>query len=950
MELKYFENYLENLYNEGKIDTMFPDKKGNVKLCCPFKHKRLVFDNETWEEKEEEYYEVIPSSSINLNMRVFHCFTCDRTYKEMEFAQNITGKTKEELLKEHLSIETLKSASETWRENQHKSLLENENVLDKLNGLKITKDVCNELNLGYMTNCLAIPVFKNEKLVNIARYNINKEPNIPKVRYNENTNSGDIVPFDIWKKDFRATVICEGEKDMIVARSHGFNAITLTGGSQSSLQSEYFDYFNNRDVYICYDNDDAGVRGAKKLYKDLQRHCKNVYITDISSICKETKEDVTDFFVKYDKTSDDFKTLLLQNSSKPSDKELEEVQSKHEIKLSKIEVNIKDSNFNKLLKSTLQIIATCTETYAVPEFAIFKPLSNDEEDDSLKPKAWYINNSRENFLELIEGKVVKNQIADIIANQLGLPTKWQKYYSCELGTLKTIYKVSVTDVANENDEKASEFSIELYSKQPLDIGSIYEITYKIYPHPKQGRKTIAIAEKIEETSYEFDVNNEEYIKDLEMFKAHGQIENKINELYESAKCHIAPYLNRDLWFLLDLVFNSPLDITYNKAMRGALDVFVLGDTRTGKSETSRALKMLYDFGEVVPLKTSTVASLIGGTDDKIKRTKLGVLPRYHKELVIMEEFSGAPMDFIKTLTEVRSSSMVKIYRVAGDIQAPCKIRMITISNPISENNNLMTLSSYPNGIEPINELIKSPEDIARYDAFILVPRVEKLSNPFAMKTNDEYKIKADAYKHKSKWIKSLTSDNVVISDELGSYIFEKGIELNNIFESSFTLFGSETDKKIARLSSALACMLCSTNDYKNVIVKKEHVDYIVEFIKSLYDNPIFRLREFADEEKSYNVVVEEDTKELETIYPKNVTFINFLANTSKVNRNELQTVSGLNRDEFTKIFNLLVSRKFIKMSRDSVAPTVKFRNTYRVMNKNFNLHDSKIDNDLDVFE
>ena len=947
MELKYFESYLEQLYDDGKIDTMFPDQKGNVKLCCPFKHKRTVLDNETWEEKEEEYYEVVPSSSINLNMRVFHCFTCDRTYKELEFAQAITGKSKEELLKEHVAIETLKSANETWTENQHKSLLENENVLDKLNALKITKEAIEELNLGYMTNCLATPIFKNGNLINIARYNINKDPNYPKVRYNENTNTGDIVPFDVWKKDFRPTVVCEGEKDMIVARSNGFNAITLTGGSQSSVQAEYFDYFKDRDVYICYDNDDAGVRGAKKLYKDLQRHCKNVYVVDISKVCTENKEDVTDFFVKYDKNHDDFKELLLNNSKKLTDEDLKEVKTKHEIPLSKIEENIEKSNFGKTLKSTLQIIATCTETYSAPEYAVFKPIDSDED---VKPKAWYIDSSRENFLELIEGKVVKGQIPDIIASQIGLGSKWQKDFSCELGNLRTIYKVSVTDVANENDEKASEFTIDIYSKQPLEIGNIYEITYKLYPHPKQGRKTIAVAEKIEETNYEFDVNNEDYIQSLKKFKAEGYIGNKINELYESARCHIAPYLNKDLWFLMDLVFNSPLDIVYNKSIRGALDVFVLGDTRTGKSETSRALKDLYDFGEVVPLKTSTVASLIGGTDDKLKRTKLGVLPRYHKELVVMEEFSGAPLDFIKTLTEIRSSSMVKIYRVAGDIQAPCKIRMITISNPISENNNLMSLSNFPNGVEPINELIKSPEDIARYDAFILVPRVEKLSNPFSTETKDEYKIEKEAYRHKSKWIKSLTDENVKISDELGSYIFEQSLKLNEMFESSFTLFGSETDKKIARMSSALACMLCSTNDYKHIIVTKEHVDYIVEFIKHLYDNDIFRLKEFADEEKSYNVVVDEDTKQLETLYPKNVTFIDFLANTSKVNRNELQTVSGLSRDDFTKIFNLLVSRKFIKLSRDSVAPTVKFRNTYRLINKNFNLSDtSQLDENLDVF-
>ena len=294
--------------------------------------------------------------------------------------------------------------------------------------------------------------------------------------------------------------------------------------------------------------------------------------------------------------------------------------------------------------------------------------------------------------------------------------------------------------------------------------------------------------------------------------------------------------------------------------------------------------------------------------------------------------------------------MVKIYRVAGDIQAPCKLRMITISNPISDNGQLMTLSSYPNGIEPINELIKSPEDIARYDAFILFPKVEELSNPFGTILNNNLKIDSKHYQIKSKWIKSLTHKNIVISDEIGSYIFKKSIELNKIFECSFTVFGSETDKKIARLSSALACMLCSTEDYEHVIVKKEHVDYIIDFLRNNYDNNVFRLREFANEEKSYVSVVEKDTKELETIYPKNVTFIDFLANSSKVNRNELMTVSGLNKDDFSKIFNLLVSRKFIKLNRDIISPTIKFRNTYRIMSKSFNLADSNnINVDVNVF-
>lgn len=947
MQIHFFESYIEEMFNNHKIDTMFPDDKGNVYMCCPFPHTKEIFDEETWGSKTVEFYEKVPSSSINLDMRVFHCFACDKTYKELEFAAAITGKDKESIIREYTTIEDLENDAKTWEENQHIVLLHNNEVIEKLHNLKINDGVIEELKLGYMTNCLAIPVFKNGNLINIARYNINKIPNKPKNEYNKNANTGDIIPFDIWKKDNRPTIICEGEKDMLVARSNGYNAITLTGGAQTNLQKDYFPLFKGRTVYICYDNDDAGRKGALKRYQELTNYC-NVYLLDISRVCKLDKEDVADFFIKYNMQGSDFERLINDTARKPRQEELENVKSKYNIKNSKIEINIQNSSFRKDLKSVLQIVATCTETYAVPEYAIFKPL--DTSEGALDTKSWYLSSAHETFLELMEGTIKSRDLPGILAGIVRLPSKWEKHYSLNIGTLQTVYKVSVTDVALESDDKASEFTIDMYSKTPLQIGNTYEITYRLYPHPKQGRKIIAVAKDVVETDYSFDTNNIEYINSLNQFKVNTTITQKVNDLYESAKCHIAPYLNKSIWFMMDLVFNSPLDIIYKNSMRGALDVFVLGDTRTGKSETSKALKNLYDFGEVVPLKTATVASLIGGTDDKIKKTKLGVIPRHHKELIVMEEFSGAPMEFIKTLTEIRSSNMVKIYRVAGDIQTPCKLRMITISNPISENGQLMTLNSYPNGVEPINELIKSPEDIARYDAFILFPRVEKLSNPFGTQVNNNLKIDQKHYQIKSKWIKSLTEDSVIIDNNIGSYIFEKSIELNKMFECSFTVFGSETDKKIARFSAALACMLCSTNDYKHIIITKEHVDFIVDYLKHIYDNDVFRLKEFATEEGSYSKVVKEDTVELEKMYPNNVTLIDFLANCSKVNRNELVTVSGLNKDDFNKIFNVMVARKFIKLNRDLVSPTVKFRNTYRIMDKSFNLADkANINDNRNVF-
>lgn len=934
MRLNVFDEFIENQYSKGLIDNTYPNEKGNVMVCCPFPHHDKTFNM--------DYYETKPSASINKDMGAFNCFVCGRHGNELEFAQMLTGLPKEDIIKGHLVQEELEDDYSNWEQLQHQDLLNDFDMLLKLKDLNITGQVIESVKLGKITNKLATPVFVNGKLKNVARYNINKLPNTPKVEYMPNSKTGDIVPFDLWKNNFNNTVICEGEKDMLVARSYGMNAITLTGGSQASIKPEYLENFRNRNVYIVYDNDDAGRTGAKKLYKQLIDYC-NVFITNIGSICKEDKEDVSDFFNKYNKNREDFIYILENNSRQLTQNELKDIKTKTSLNFSKLSDNIKNSIIKRNVRSSLQIIATCLDTFAIPEYAIFK-LKDGIEADKRKTVSWFLKDSSGNFLELMEGKIKTKDIPDILASICKLPKKWYDFYNLELGKEKTIYKCVVTDEVKDNEEeKTNETTIDLYSFIPLEIGNCYDLDYKLFPHPREGQKLIAVATNIRQTNYEFDKNNDEYLKSLDKFKVTTTINDKLNELYESARCHISPhshYLDKKMWFMMDLVFNSPLDITYNGKIRGALDIFILGDTRTGKSEASKNLTKLYDFGEVIPLKTATVASLIGGTDERLKRTKLGALPRHHKELAVLEEFSGAPADFIKSLTEIRSSNIVKIYRVAGEVKAPCKLRMITISNPIAYGTNLAQLISYPNGIEPLNELIKSPEDIARYDAFMLITQ-QPLLDPNQNGLKEELKIDEACYKVKSKWIKSLKSENVIISEELGNYIFSKALELNNIFSCSFPVFGSETNKKIARLSSALACMLCNTVDYENIIVTKEHVDVIVNFLKSIYDNNVFRLKDFAEEEKSFNIVVDKDTALLNDMYPKNVTLIDFLANNSRVGRNELVTISGLNKDNFTKVFNLLASRKFVKLDREQVIPTIKFRKTYRLLNKDFNLYDTE---------
>lgn len=371
-------------------------------------------------------------------------------------------------------------------------------------------------------------------------------------------------------------------------------------------------------------------------------------------------------------------------------------------------------------------------------------------------------------------------------------------------------------------------------------------------------------------------------------------------------------------------------------MRGALDVFMLGDTQVGKSETTSRLVDLYSFGHFLSLKTSTTVGLIGGSN-KVEGSwvnTIGAIPRQHRKLVVLEEFSGAPMDFIKTMTVVRSSNEIWLTRASGELRAPCKLRMITISNPLNDNNgNPRFLSSFPNGVIPIMELVKSAEDVSRYDGFILTPKKDNRFNPFENHLVGE-PIPKDAYETKAQWVYTRGVEDVVFEPGVESYIWQKAEYLNSLFECNVPIFGTTTSKKLARFAVALASLILNTDaTMEKVIVTKEIVDYVAEFLEGVYKAPQFKLDVVKREWESYNTYSEKDVKVAEDLYPANTTMFEFLGNQSKTTRANLQAVSGLDRDAFSVVFNTLVMYRFVRIDMENVYPTEKFRKVNSVMRK-----------------
>ena len=898
--MEYFKKYFSEVENWNNEE---------VKVLCPF------------------HEDTHPSASINTYKDLFHCWVCDIGYNEEQFIARINGISSADAIK----LLGKYQVQDKW--DIERGLLWADNVLlSKVIALGLSKELIEEMRLGLVKDetgkkYLGIPVFYNNILVDIRRYNIMKYEGQPKMMGNEGARTGWLIPYDKFLSSDNVCYLFEGEKDMLMARELGINAYTLTGGAGAKPNEYVINAFKDKDIILCYDNDDAGHKGMESVYKEIKDIVKSVKYVEIGDVVKENKEDFYDYVNKYNGNVFEFYALEQHHFN------LEEIDN---IKTITIKEALKDSKLRKDLRSVVTITSEFADPYSVPTVVEIKKVKdfNTKLDTMFEDetRTWFLEKSNmQDMLELIEVNAKNVELNAKFKTYLGIS---QKEPGLEITTKepKTVFKSVVSD----KDNDGSGVNLDIYSFEKLNVGGQYIIDYRIYPHPTKNQKLIAVAFNIKlvHDNNNYVVNKEK----LSQFKSEGSIKEQLDRLYESAKHHIAKHLNYDIWLMTDLVFNSILDFKYGESMRGALDVFFLGDTQVGKSETTSKMTELYNFGHFLSLKTSTTVGLIGGSNkvDGAFCNTIGAIPRQHKRLVILEEFSGARPDFIKTMTDIRSSNELRISRVSGELVVPCKLRMITISNPINdENGNPRFLSTFPNGVMPLMELIKSAEDVARYDGFLLIPKVENRFNPFAYKLTGE-EIPKECYEEKANWVVTRSEDNVKFADGVESYIWEKSEELNKLFECNFPLFGTTTSKKLARFCVALASLVMSVDEsYENIIVTKEIVDFMVDYLIKIYTSPVFKLREYALDYREYSEYNDKDISNLQDLYAHNSTFIDFIGTQNRTTRSNLLSISGLDSGKFSILFNKMVAYKFIRINSDNVYPTNKFRKVYNLINKNF---------------
>jgi 5S rRNA maturation endonuclease (ribonuclease M5) len=172
----------------------------------------------------------------------------------------------------------------------HQALLENPEAMDYVLSRGINRESIGKFKIGFYQNngkkWLTIPHYQGEELVNIkfrslppAEKTFKRIPNCKSILFNFDSING--------HKD---AYICEGELDTISLVQQGMeNAIGTTNGS-GSFDPEWVDQLKDLEkIYIVYDADDAGQKGARSLAKRLgYNRCYNIELP--------TDQDVNAFF------------------------------------------------------------------------------------------------------------------------------------------------------------------------------------------------------------------------------------------------------------------------------------------------------------------------------------------------------------------------------------------------------------------------------------------------------------------------------------------------------------------------------------------------------------------------------------------------------------------------------------------------------------------------------
>lgn len=378
----------------------------------------------------------------------------------------------------------------------------------------------------------------------------------------------------------------------------------------------------------------------------------------------------------------------------------------------------------------------------------------------------------------------------------------------------------------------------------------YSVECYCYPDPTTQR-AVLVAEKA--TPLRDMIETFDFTEVYEKLKVFQKSPDELfQEVYRDLTSNVHRIVGRAaLQYAFDLVFHSVLQFTFQgvELRRGWVEGFVLGDSGQGKTEMSLCLLNHYGLGDRIQGEGASTAGLIGGLEKMGERWILvwGRIPQMDRRLLIIDEFGGISEEDVAKMSDIRATGIAEITKIRTE-RASARTRLVMMSN----TRDGQPLGTYNTGVEALKAVFGHTEDVRRLDFALCVATsevsVDLLNSPIEV---IPHKYKQELCRGLILWAWSRTPRQVKFEKGVEDLILQEAMKLSEKYSAFIPLIEpADTRIKLARLAVSCACRCFSSDEKGNVIVKTEHVEFVVKFLRDCYDSPFMSYDIYSDRARS----------------------------------------------------------------------------------------------------
>lgn len=810
-----------------------------------------------------------PSASFNAEEGVWNCLKGNHGGKIYALVQDLKKETGFDIRSEAMRYKnandtTFNSArneglqrsgraaaplpSEDKIQEWNSRLLSDKKVLaDFMSQRGITERTIVEYQIGWDGQRYTFPIYDaDDQIANVRRYKMNATQHADKMLNIPGHGTAMIYGMDMLAEN-KEIVLTEGETDRLLLVQEGIPAVTHTAGAQT-FRSAWAPLFEGKRVWVCYDADEAGKKGAQKVKSILAPFADAVYLVTIP--LPDKGADITDYLHKEGHSVEDFRGLMLQAESAPGagPRTVAPVPTTGK-KISLLESMAQDMQ-TETLELTVSVAGKQAEPFTAPKrIEVNCDMSKGAacnncpvafKDGAMEMEIRPDDEELFRFVDVPETRR-KTLLKEVTGARCTDRSEFEVVENYHIEEL--LVQPSVDDRREDETQlpvRRTTYSVSTYRSS---VNEKVRLVGRNVPDPKSGKLRFVAwqNERVEMDIDKFVMTPEIYGK-LSKFRVSDDQTplQKCLEIASDMAENVTHIYGRDLLHVAyDLVWHSVqsfkvFDFTVEK---GWLEMMVVGDTRTGKSEIANRLIRHYNSGQLLSCEGMSFAGIVGGVQQIDGRWHMtwGAVPMNDRRLVVLDEVSGmADKNVIEQMSSIRSSGIAQITKIQSE-QTSARTRLIWISNP-ADGSDLSSKSE--GGMAALRSVVQNNEDIARFDLVTAAARGDVddsvINSNFSEAGNPAYG--SEESELLVKWAWSLKRADVIVSEVAAKMVIKAAQDLGSRYVADPPLIQSENVRfKVLRIAAALAARTFSANSKGKLLVRGEHIKDAVKFLDMIYE-------------------------------------------------------------------------------------------------------------------